>query len=51
VSNERRPPATDRRRVYIKRAALAGGVLALICPLLPEHWRHVCHALVSLLTP
>lgn len=47
-------PAPDRRREYAKRAkraAIAGAVLALVCPLLPEHWQHVCHALVSLLTP
>jgi hypothetical protein len=51
VTNELDAAARARRVKLAKRAALAGAALALLCPLLPERWHAVCHALVSLLAP
>jgi hypothetical protein len=47
VQNEHTAVA-DRKKLA-KRSALAGAVLALLCPFLPHEWRAVCHALASIL--
>lgn len=38
----------DQVRKYWKHAALAGALLALLCPALPPHYRGVCDALATL---